>query len=285
MRKILIFIFFILFIMNREVVLLSGLEALQIWSKSLFPLLFSTFIMSDLLLFSGIGTLIIRWFGNLYQKIFHLHPAGVYIFFLSLIAGTPTNAKNIYNLYTSHTIEKEEMIPILSMCIFFNPLFILTVSNLRILLILVAANFLTGIFLRRKDYVFHNHIPEIHYPFSLNQSIETNIHILLNVLGTVTFFLTLSNLLPIQNIFFKTLFSGILEVTTGINKINLFYKATSFYEYFVLLLCSFGGLSILTQIKSIFKDTSVSYRHFYKSRLICACIAIVICFITHTITA
>ncbi len=285
MRKILIFILFIAFMMNREIVILSGLEALNIWSKSLFPLLFPTFIISDLLLSSGIGSLIINGFGGIFQKTFHLPKAGAYIFFLSLIAGTPTNAKNIYSLYTSGTITKEEIIPILSMCIFFNPLFILTVCNLRILLILIISNVLTGFILRKKAYSSDNKGTPLSYSFQLNQSIEQNIHILLNILGTITVFLTLSNLFPIQSVFLKTLVSGVLEVTTGLNKLNLFYKGHILYDYLALIICSIGGLSIFFQIKSIFKDTSLSYKYFYKSRLICACIAIMICFITHAITA
>ncbi|MDE6292258.1 MAG: hypothetical protein K2L98_01095, partial [Bacilli bacterium] len=106
---------------------------------------------------------------------------------------------------------------------------------------------------------------------------ENNINILLNILGTITIFLMLANILPINIPFIKICFSGILEVTNGLNKINLFFRGHILYDYLVLFILSFGGLSIFIQIKSILKDTSLNIRYFFISRLLCANISFIIC--------
>lgn len=40
MRKLLILMLFLLFIFNRETVLLSGIEAINIWTNTIFPFYF-----------------------------------------------------------------------------------------------------------------------------------------------------------------------------------------------------------------------------------------------------
>ena len=50
--------------------------------------------------------------------------------------------------------------------------------------------------------------------------------------------------------------------------INLF-EGDSYYKLiFTVIMMSFGGLSILMQIKSILKDANLDYSLYYKSRII-----------------
>lgn len=276
MRKLLIIILFLLFVFNRSSILASGVEAITIWSNTIFPLLFPTFILSDLLISSGIVNVITKWGGKLYSKIFNLSPYGMYVFLISLIAGTPTNAKNLKNLRDMECISDDELTRILSMCIFFNPLLIINMSNIKILLILWFSNALTGFIMNRNNSYKDRCVKPIKSHFNLSSSIENNINVLLNILGTITIFLMLANILPINNIFIKVLVSGLLEVTNGLNKINLFFKGYLLYDYLILLILSFGGLSIFIQIKSILKDTSLNIKYFFMSRLFCANISFII---------
>lgn len=284
MRKIIILFIFILFFLNREIILMSGIEAINMWANTLFPLLFPTFIISDLLLASGIVNIITKLLGGIYAKLFKLNRCGIYIFLISLISGTPTNAKNLKSLRDNNYITDDEVTKILSTCIFFNPLLIIRLTNIKILLIMWTSNIITGIVLNWKNKTPNSKSININYPFNLNKSIENNINILLNILGTITVFLLLANLLPIKSPFFKVIFSGFLEVTTGLNKTNLFFKTSGIYEYLILVILSFGGISIFYQIKSILKDTNLNIKYFFLSRLLCTTIAIFICFLTQIIT-
>lgn len=277
MRKLLIIILFLLFILNRTIILTSGIEAINIWTNTIFPLLFPTFILSDLLISSGIVNTITKLFGKIYSKIFKLTPYGMYIFLISLIAGTPTNAKNLKILKDMNYINEEELTRILCTCIFFNPLLIISMSSVKILIILWISNILTGIIMNKNNHHRNINIKPISSSFNLSSSIENNINILLNILGTITIFLMLANIMPIKNTFLKILISGIFEVTNGLNKINLFFKCHLLYDYFILFILSFGGLSIFIQIKSILKDTSLNIKYFFLSRLLCANISFIIC--------
>ena len=62
--------------------------------------------------------------------------------------------------------------------------------------------------------------------------------------------------------------AGILEITSGINMINAFTISYKYKIIFSAFLMSFGGLSILFQIKSIFKDTYIDYSLYYRSRIL-----------------
>lgn len=280
MRKLLVILLFLLFIFNRQMVLLSGIEAINIWTNTIFPLLFPTFILSDLLIASGLVNTITKFVGKIYSKLFKLTPYGMYIFLISLIAGTPTNAKNLKILRDNNYITDRELTQILSTCIFFNPFLIISMTSIKILLILWISNILAGIIMNRNnDYVKSDTHKNIITSFNLGVSVESNINTLLNILGTITVFLMLANVISIDIPFIKVLISGILEVTNGLNKINLFYKSHFLYNYLVLFILSFGGLSIFIQIKSILKDTSLNIKYFFISRLITTNIAYAICLI------
>lgn len=276
MRKLSIIILFLLFIFNRQIVIASGIEAINIWANTIFPLLFPTFILSDLLISSGLVNIITKFGGKIYSKIFKLTPYGMYIFLISLIAGTPTNAKNLKILYDKNYITHIEVTKILSTCIFFNPLLIISMCGIKILIIMWISNIIAGILMNRKNTDINTVIRPIKSSFNLSLSIENNINTLLNILGTITIFLMLANILPINIPFIKICFSGILEVTNGLNKINLFFKGYVLYDYLVLFILSFGGLSIFIQIKSILKDTSLNIKYFFISRLLCANISFII---------
>lgn len=279
MRKLLIFILFLLFILNRETVLLSGIEAINIWTNTIFPLLFPTFILSDLLISSGIVNTITKIFGKIYTKLFKLPAYGMYIFLISLISGTPTNAKNLKILRDANYISDLEVTKILSTCVFFNPLLIISVTNLKVLLILWLSNIITGIIMNRKNTTKYIPIKNVDKPFNLGKSIENNVNLLLNILGTITVFLMLSSIITVKIPLIKVLIAGLLEVTNGLNKLNLFFKSSMLFEYLALLILSFGGLSIFIQIKSILKDTSIDIKYFLCSRLLCANISLGIIYI------
>lgn len=278
MRKIVILLIFVFFVVSKDSVTLSAVEALNVWSKNVFPVLFPTFIISDLLLSTGIINFLTKFGGTLFSKIFNASKYGIYIFFISLISGTPTNVKNLKMLYDNGCVNEIDITKIISFSYFFNPFFIISFSNIKILFILWVSNIITGIILRKVlPDTNKNTFKPVDIKFDLNISIQNNINILLSILGTMTVFFVLSNIIPLNNLLFKTLLSGFLEVTNGLYRVNTYFFGN---EYLFIIIISFGGFSILSQIKSILKDTPINYNYLLLSRIITMIIGLIICFLT-----
>lgn len=279
MKKLLTLLLFILFIVNKNAIVLAAADALSIWSKSLFPVLFPTLILSDILLASGLIDKIPKFFYDVYSKIFKTSPYGLFVFIVSVFGATPTNAKILKDLYDSKLIDKNSLTKILSQTIFFNPILILTFSNLKVLIIMWVSNVLTS-FILRDALVSENPLKaSYNFEFNLNKSIEKNMKTILNILGTLTVFLSLSNIAPIKNPILKTFISGILEITSGFTRIKL-YTVSPINDILMLTFTSLASFSIIMQIKSILKETKFDSKYFYTSRILTLFISLLIYLIT-----
>ena len=279
MKKLLTLLLFILFIVNKNAIVLAAADALSIWSKSLFPVLFPTLILSDILLASELIDKIPKFFYDIYSKIFKTSPYGLFVFIVSVFGATPTNAKILKDLYDSKLIDKNSLTKILSQTIFFNPILILTFSNLKVLIIMWVSNVLTSFILR--DALVSESLLKTSYnfDFNLNKSIEKNMKTILNILGTLTVFLSLSNIVPIKNPILKTFISGILEITSGFTRIKL-YTVSPINDILMLTFTSLASFSIIMQIKSILKETKFDSKYFYTSRILTLFISLLIYLIT-----
>ena len=279
MKKLLTLLLFVLFIVNKNAIVLAAGDAINICSKSLFPVLFPTLILSDILLASGLISKIPKFFYDVYSKIFKTSPYGLFVFIVSIFGATPTNAKILKDLYDSKLIDKNSLTKILSQTIFFNPILILTFSNLKVLIIMWVSNVLTSFILR--DALVSESPPNASYnfEFNLNKSIEKNMKTILNILGTLTVFLSLSNIVPIKNPIMKTFISGILEITSGFTRIKL-YTVSPINDILMLTFTSLASFSIIMQIKSILKETKFDSKYFYTSRILTLFISLLIYFIT-----
>ena len=279
MKKLLTLLLFVLFIVNKNAIVLAAEDAINIWSKSLFPVLFPTLILSDILLASGLTSKIPKFFYDVYSKIFKTSPYGLFVFIVSIFGATPTNAKILKDLYDSKLIDKNSLTKILSQTIFFNPILILTFSNLKVLIIMWVSNVLTS-FILRDALVSENPLKaSYNFEFNLNKSIEKNMKTILNILGTLTVFLSLSNIVPIKNPIMKTFISGILEITSGFTRIKL-YTVSPINDILMLTFTSLASFSIIMQIKSILKETKFDSKYFYTSRILTLFISLLIYFIT-----
>lgn len=278
MKKLLTFILFICFIINKNAIIYSASEALNIWSKSLFPVLYPTLILSDVLLASGIINKIPKVLYNIYSRIFKTSPYGLFVFLVSVFAATPTNAKILKDLYDNKLIDRNSLSKILSQTIFFNPILILTFSNLKVLIIMWISNILTSFILRNKLVSNDTTLRDINFKFNINESIEKNMKTILNILGTLTLFLSLSSIIPIKNQILKTFISGILEITSGFSRIKL-YLTSPLNDIMMLIFVSLASFSIIMQIKSILKETKFDSKYFYASRFITLILSLFIYFI------
>ena len=267
-KNILILTVLILLFIKRPFLINSIINGLDIFKTKIFSSIFPIMIISDLLLSSNLITIISNLFGKIFTRVFKVSKYASYVFIMSFFSGCPTNAKYIKDLLNNKVINEKEAIKILSMTMLYNPLLILNISPLNkkdtiyLLITNLLSNILIGI-INRNYYIKESNYLIKSKDFNLIESISNSINTLLLILGSIITFISLNSILPIKH----PLISGILEITNGIYLI----KTVSIYKYkliFTSILLSFGGLSILYQIKSIFKDTNIDYTLYYKSRII-----------------
>lgn len=262
--------FFLIFKFN-TIVKISILNSCLLWFKTLVPSMFAMYLMIDLLLNYG--------FANYLYKIFKSNIPILII--ISLLLGTPANAKYIKDFYVNGYIGENEAKYILAFAYSPNPLFILSMApNTKHAIATLTFLYITNIiiaYIFKKIYIHYESIPK-HFdvkPFSecLEKSIYKTFKILVLVLGIVIFFGIINSFINIifqdRGIFIKS----ILEMTNAVNSI---ISANGKNYKWIIFAVSFGGLSIHTQIKSILDDTPISYKYFLYGRLIASLLALII---------
>lgn len=276
----LISIFFI-FINNQEVAKIL-IEAVNLFFKKVFVSLFPMFIINDLLISLNMPYYFYKIFHSLFSTIFKTSGICAYVFIMSLISGTPSNAYILKSLVENDKLSKAEASHYLYFTYFSNPLFLTLMLSLifevstviKIISIHYISNIIIGLYMRKKAPKITECGLTIHYENiskALIKSINKSISTLLMILGTIVFYMLLSyiivSLLP-HNSFIKTIISGILEITNGLNSLKMLDKAYKVKEILAIAIISFGGLSIHTQIKSILEDTKIDYISFLKGRIL-----------------
>ena len=276
-RKItilLIMTFIILIFKNYEIVLKSTLDATTIWLNNVFPYLFIMIIIQDLLI-------------NLNFSSFFKNTA-IYIFIMSLLSGTPSGTYIISKLKEQNIITKEYANTCLIFTFFANPLFLYSILNsiflsklttIRLMLILNLTNLILY-FIYKKDLPSNGKSINTN-EINLSSSIKTSINTTITVLGVITFYLILSNIIITEfniiypfNIFFK----GFLEMTQGLA--SLINSSIKFKEVIAMIFISFGGFSIHTQVSCILNEANLSYKYFFKGRIIQTALVVFLTIIT-----
>ena len=265
-----IFTFILLIFINNNIVLLSTINATKLWFYKVFPYLFIMIIINDCLIHLNI----IKIFKN----------PSIYVFIMSLISGTPSSAYIIGNLYKNKSINYKTANNLLLFSYFSNPLFLYTILNniffnkyitIKIILVHYLSNLIIFLFnIKQLD----NSLPNCsNLKYNIAESIKKSINTNLVVLGTICFYLIISNiiitLIP-TNYYISILIRGFLEITQGLNSLINF--KTPFKQVITTVILSFGGLSIHTQVKCILDEYQLDYKYFLKGRIIQTIIATLI---------
>ena len=228
--------------------------SVDIWLTKIVPALFPTFIIVDIIYYSKIPYYIKK----------HLHIN--YIYILSIISGSPSNAY-ILNKYNINVTKLLAVTKYSSFVFTYNYLKI--IFNNRIAIILIIINVITNIIM-----IIIIKPPKIEYDCSGNknifsvilESISKNINVLISILGTIIFF----NILPINlidNVYIKSLLFSVLEITSSFNNLSVVNISIGAKLLFAIISMSTCGLCIECQIKSIISDTSLNYKEYFKYRL------------------
>ena len=267
---LLIITFIILIFKNNDLLLVSAINATNIWFNKVFPYLFIMIIINDSLINLGI----INKFKN---------PV-LYIFIISLLSGTPLNAYIIGNLYKNNSITKNNANTMLLFTYFSNPLFLWTILNnifinkyiaIKFILIHYLSNIIIFLIYNKKldNKLSSSNINNFNISTSIKKSIDTNIV----VFASICFYFIVSDIIINTfsiNIPFNIIIKGFLEMTQGLNCLityNNIYK-----PLLVTIFISFGGLSIHTQIKYILNEYHLEYNYFLKGRLFQTAISIIL---------
>lgn len=283
------FISIIFIFKNNKEVANVILEAVNLFFKKVFVSLFPMFILNDILINLNIPYYFYLLFNKLFLKVFHTSGLGAYVFIMSLISGTPSNAYILKELVELEKLSIEEANHFLTFTYFSNPLFLTvmlsTIFNARIVLKIILchyiANIIIGILMRNKapKIVTNQKYTQNKSKSSIIKSINKSISTLLMILGTICFYMLLTfivtNLLP-DNLLIKTLISGFLEITNGLNTITSLNIFIQIKEIIATAIISFGGLSIHTQIKAILENTNMNYSYFLKGRIMQSIISVIL---------
>jgi len=281
LTKLTIILFFILILLNKDIMYITIYKTTLIWFKNIVPNLLPMFIISSLIVSSNLIINICNILGRPFQYIFNINKYGVYVYILSLISGSPSNAKYIKDLRDNNLINKDEQDKLLTFTMNYNPILIISLLSLylplkisyKILITIILANFITGIIMRSKKDCFNNntiHVKKTNISIIIKDTLDT----LLMILGTLIFFNLIINLIPINIPILKNILNGILEITTSLSSLQYINISLNIKILLTLIYLSFGGLSIHTQIKSILPDTN--YKILLKSRIVCIFVSLIL---------
>ena len=283
------FISIIFIFKNNKEVANVIIEAVNLFLKKVFVSLFPMFILNDILINLNIPYYFYLLFNKLFLKVFKTSGLGAYVFIMSLISGTPSNAYILKELVELEKISLEEANHFLTFTYFSNPLFLSVMLStifktrvvLKIILCHYIANIIIGILIRNKAPKIANNknILKTNLKITLTKSINKSITTLLMILGTISFYMLLTfiitSLLP-NNCLIKTIISGFLEITNGLNTMTSLNILNKIKEIIASAIISFGGLSIHTQIKAILEDTNMNYSYFLKGRIMQSIISVIL---------
>lgn len=239
--------------------------AVDIWLKKVFPTLFPSFILADILVNSKIPYYI--------SKYLHIN----YIYIISIISGSPTNAL-ILSKYN------KDVTKLMSVNLYTSPIFLYTflklIFNKKIAILLIIINIISNIILIKIIKVekidYYNDNKKI-FNVMLS-SISKGMNTLINILGTIILF----NILPINlinNTYIKSFLFSILEITSSFNNLLVINIPLNIKLLFCIISISTCGLCIQMQIKSIISDTCFNYKYFIKYRLLHLIINLLLCYI------
>lgn len=296
-KYVILTIIFIIFIINIDIVITSVKSASIIFFNKVFVSIFPFIILSDILYYYNYHLFLKDNIGALISKIFNINSKSSSIFLLCLFTSHPGNAIYIKNMLDNDEISLNDASNLLCYTYFPSIAFVIgTIGislygsyrfGLYLYLICLINNILIGIFLRNKndnidsDIVINNNSNIFDV---ISNSIMKGINTSFIILGTLIIFTIIINLiLRYVNInpYILGIFSGILELTSGVIKISdISNSINNKFLLTVFILC-FSSLSILFQSFTILSKYKINIKKILIVKLI---FSIISTFIIYLIT-
>lgn len=245
---------------NSTIVSQNIIDSLLLFITNVFPFLFPSLVLTNILILNNLPYYLCKYIRM---------SSSTYIFLMSLITGCPSNAIMIESLLKEGNVTEDDAERVLCYTMFNNPIFLyntlLLTFNKSTSIQIILINYIANLFIfllirpkRKEKFIIHKNKESISSSIILSISKATST--LFMIMGTIVFF----NILPVHDPIIK----GMIEVTKGLTNLPIlaFYQKTKVVLASIFI--SFGGVSILMQIKSILKDTSIKYMYFFKYRII-----------------
>lgn len=303
---IIIILLFVCFEMltNANVIIVAVQNAYNIWAYSVFPSLFPFFVISSILIGLNFPRVIGEIAKPLMNKIFRLKSDTVFIFLMSLLSGSPSNAKYTRELYLNGSISLDDANKILMFTHFSSPLFILgTITSFLddkrvgvfILIIHYLSNVLIGLAIRNTNSINTEErkisLKKVLYEVSnttddissiVTKSIFNSINTIIMILGVIsisTVIITIINNNFTFNKLTECIISGLIEMTNGLRVLGTLDISLKLKTTIAIFFISFGGLSVHLQVISIINDTKIKYKSFFFARIIHACVSTILSYL------
>lgn len=259
--------------------------------NNLFPSLIPFMLLSNILIeYNFIDDLSLIF--NKLMKLFKINKNCSFAFIMSLLSGTPSNAKYLKDLYDNHLITIRDIISCLNFCHFTNPIFIIGtigltfLNNKKLGLIILISHYLSaiilGLFNKKEELIYiENRIKKEKKNFIniLNKSIVNTSNTLLLILGVITTCIITTTIIDkifIINKNYKFIF-GFIEITQGLKYLSLSNFTIELKTILSCFLISFGGLCIHAQVFCILDQKKIRYIPYLISRIIHSILSCLIC--------
>ena len=275
---IIILIYLFIYIIFRNSNNLSNITflSLKMYILKVFPFLFIMMILNNLLIKCNLP--------YYFNKIFKNYD--LYIFFSSILSGSPINAVILKNYLENDYITVKKASKILAYTSFNNPLFLynylhLILNNnynvIKVMGILYISNFILYIYFNKKNNSqSFTRYKEYNLKKELFNSIYESIQNLIKIMGIIIFFKIILDLLMTKESIYYSLLKGLVEVTTGLNDLINFNISIKIKEIISYIIISFMGLSIQMQMSIILEKYNIDYKYFYISRVFIITLGIIL---------
>lgn len=293
-------------LLNPNIIIETSLKSFNIWKENIFPTLFIFFVISELLINYGIVEILGEILKPITNTLFKTKGISAFILIMSMISGFPSSAKNIKKLIEKNLINEKEATKLLMFSHFSNPLFIFGTISITFLnnkktglLILIShyiGNLIIGLIIRNYAPSIENkniNLEKIKnikqnktFGETLTNAIKNSIGILLNILGTITFFLIITSLINNKitlNPILQTIINGLIEMTQGLQSASTLTTSLKIKCILSTFIISFGGISVHMQIISIIQDTKIKYKYFLIARIFHSIISSMITYLLYNL--
>ncbi len=252
--------------------------------NNLFPTLIPFMLLSNILINYNIINDISNTLNKITKNIFKVNKNCSFALIMSMLSGTPSNAKYLKDLYDNKLISETDIQKCLNFCHFTNPIFILGtigysfLENKKLGLIILISHYcsslILGLFNKKNNSYIHeyNYIQKEKNSFItiLKDAINSTTNTLFLILGIITTCIIISciisNIINIDNNY-KFIF-GFLEITQGLKFLSLSNLNIKLKTILSSALISFGGFCIHAQVFSILDNKKIRYLPYLKSRII-----------------
>ena len=286
-----LFLFFTIFtLIYYEKISLAIINSLERCFKVVIPSLFAFMVISSVIIKSNLHKYFSRPFRFISKRILHINENLFSVFLMSFTGGYPVGAKNLSELYDKNEISKEEAEKMLSFCYMPSPAFVMGISSpilysskkagiiiyISIAVSTILFSIFSGIFRKTENTIKTEEKIKISSE-TLISAVETTAISLFKIcimiiFSSVIIVLTkilFSKIIINENI--SVIINSLIEITT----LTEFKKDMFNFLPIVTTLFSFGGISVIMQIKAI-TGNRFSLKYFFISRIIIAFLSAVI---------